>query len=143
MVESYVIPGFSPFGNINRDDLNGSIKVAVECLLDYDPQQLRKFMGANAPYAGVGGDGGWDLEERRRLPNKPDAYSDWPEWAEYRAYVEPGESYDLDHPEGFYDKATFKKYLREGLRAYVFRWPEKRAEIEKLMSDLDIGSLDE
>lgn len=132
----------SYYDEFDHNSNDAAIKFAINALLDYDPQRLREFMEPDAPYGSYGGDGGWRLEKRYRPPKAPMAYDDWPDWADYRAYVDPDEYYLL-YPEGFYDEATFKQYLREGLREYLKKWPDKRKEIDQLVRDLDIGTLEE
>lgn len=150
------LPYFDEFDPFSKDAV---IKFAVDCLLDYDPQRLREFMGPEAEsnaskrlsekgineginYLGISGDGGWTLRRAVKPFKSPDNKDDdWPDWADYRAYVEP-EEYYLEHPKGFYDEATFKRYLMEGLREYIKAHPDKRKEIEQLVKDLEIGILE-
>jgi len=152
-------PRLSYFDEFDPFSKDAVIKFAINCLLRYDPQRLREFMGPEAEigadkraadwgvkrslnYIGVAGEDMWDITRAIKPFKEPQSIdSTWPDWADYRAYVDP-EEYYLEHPEGFYDEATFKRYLMEGLREYIKAHPDKRKEIEQLVKDLDIGILE-
>ena len=84
---------------------------------------------------GMGGDGGWEI---RRRPPTPDYFKDieWPEWADFRAYIVP-EEYESAYPEFFMTKAQFYGYLRKGINAYLKRHPDRLAKVQPVLDYME------
>lgn len=109
-------------------------------LLWSDPEQLRGFMGADPTqsifFAEFGESG---FECRLNIAGVQEMFKDWPKWAHYKVTA-----YDFqghDRLVNFYTAAVFEEHIRNGLRQYIKTFPNKRQQIEKLASEIDLGIL--
>lgn len=121
--------GFDP-----RIDKDAALKFCLDVILaDRRFLELEKLLPNETKIGGMEGEPGWIIERRDEGETK--GYEDWPEFARFRAFVDP-DSYELAHPEFFCDKPTFEKFVSSAMRAYCHRHPERSQEIESILQEL-------
>lgn len=121
--------GFEP----HRDE-DAAIKFCLNAvLMDFRFAQLEVVMRDGANIGGMEGPPGWIIERRDEGATK--GYEDWPEFARFRAFVDP-DSYELAYPEFFCDKSTFEKFVRAAIRAYCNRHPDRSQEVASILQML-------
>lgn len=123
------------FGGFNpQEDKDAALKFCLDVILaDRRFVDLNKLLPVKTTCGGVEGEPGWIIERRDEGETK--GYEDWPEFARFRAFVDP-EEYELAYPEFFCDKGTFEKFVSSAIQAYCDRHPEENQEIEAILQKL-------
>ena len=121
--------GFAP----HRDE-DAAVKFILNVILmDRQFDALAELVMDGSRLGAIEGEPGWKLERRDDSDEGNTlAYSGWPSGARFRAYVDP-QGYELAHPECFMDRATFFRYLRPALSAYIDANPSS-AELRPIAS---------
>lgn len=102
-----------------RNDHDAALKFSLSLvLMDRSFAMLLKLLTPNSGVEGFGGDPGWVIERRSVVDEEENA--GWPDWAEFRAHVDPS-GYRLGYPEGFYKLHQFLSFVRRGLDGYEKR----------------------
>ena len=121
--------GFDP-----RTDKDAALKICLDVILaDQRFSELDNLLPRETKVGGMEGEPGWILERRNEGETK--GYEDWPEFAHFRAFVDP-DSYALAYPEFFCDRPTFKKIVSSAIQAYCNRHPERSQEVESIFQKL-------
>lgn len=121
--------GFDP-----RTDKDAAIKFCLDVILaDRRFPDLDKLLPDTTTIGGMEGEPGWIIERRDEGETK--GYEDWPDFARFRAFVDP-DSYELAHPEFFCDKHTFERFVGAAVRAYCHRHPERSCEVVPILQKL-------
>jgi hypothetical protein len=95
---------------------------------------LRELVTDGHDTGGLEGDPGWILERRDENATHP-ALSTWPQWARFRAFVDPAE-FHLQQPECFLDRAGFADLARPLLREYLEARPDKEELVKDILASL-------
>jgi hypothetical protein len=124
--------GFDP-----RTDKDAAMKFCLNAvLMDRRFADLQGLLTDETDLGGIAGEPNWIIE--RRDEGEIKGYEAWPEFARFRAFVDPG-SYELAYPEFFCDKFTFEKFVSSGIRAYCDRHPDKNQEVESILQKLSVN----
>lgn len=123
------------FGGFNpRTDKDAALKICLDVILaDQRFSELDNLLPDKTEVGGMEGEPGWIIERRNEGEIK--WYENWPEFARFRAFVDPS-SYALAYPEFFCDKSTFEKFVGSAIRAYCDRHPERSQEVEPILHKL-------
>jgi hypothetical protein len=123
------------FGGFNpQNDTDAAVKLSLDALVaDHRILELSEFVARNSEFDGIEGEPGWIIE-RRKFSDHLDS-DNWPNGANFRAYVDPKE-YPLRYPEFFCDKDTFYGYVRSILAVYVDRNPGQGDLVRKILREL-------
>lgn len=114
-------------------DKDAAIKFILNCLLmGHELDRLIELLDTSLEIGCIEGEPGWELERVEDKDRNLPGYSNWPEWAYYRAAVDP-DSYQLSYPEAYYGTAEFMSFLKKALDAYLEQYPGKSGELEKLL----------
>ena len=99
-------------------------QVLMWIIAPYDNRSVDHYLKeVFGPEKGLGGDPGWEIER----------VSDEPGGDYFRVWADQYHS-GCDHEERRYDNATFIKAVRETLMAYAVRYPQRAAEIGKIIT---------
>jgi hypothetical protein len=121
--------GFDP-----RSDKGAAMKFCLNAvLMDRRFADLERLLPDETKVGGMEGEPGWIIERRNEGEIK--GYEDWPQFACFRAFVDPG-GYALAYPEFFCDKSMFEKFVSSAIRAYCNRHPERSQEVESILQKL-------
>jgi hypothetical protein len=127
---TYMNDAFGAFAP--HTDKDAAIKFSLSIVLaDERLDDLIKFLSTNSQTIGIEGEPGWIL--KRRNEHGKTAYAGWPRDAAFRAYVDPS-SYILTFPEAFYDQATFYRFVRVAMGAYIARHPDRKTSVDRVLS---------
>lgn len=115
-------------------DKDAAMKFCLNAvLMDRRFTDLQELLPDETGLGGIAGEPNWIIE--RRNEGEVKGYEDWPEFAHFRAFVDP-DGYALVYPEFFCDKATFEKFVNSAIRAYCNRHPERKQEVESILQKL-------
>jgi hypothetical protein len=121
--------GFEP-----HKDKDAAIKFCLNAvLMDCRFIELEIVMNDGVEIGAMEGPPGWIIERRDDGATK--GYEDWPDFARFRAFVDP-DSYELAYPEFFCDKGTFETFVSAAVRAYCHRHPERSCEVASILQKL-------
>ena len=123
------------FGGFNpQADRDAALKFCLEAILaDRRFVDLDKLLPVKTTCGGIAGEPSWIIE--RRDEGETNGYESWPEFALFRAFVDP-DGYELAYPEFFCDKSTFAKFVCSAMRAYCDRNPEHSEEAKLILQKL-------
>lgn len=112
-------------------DKDAAMKFCLNAvLMDGRFAELEQLLPNATDLGGIAGEPDWIIE--RRNEKEIQGYEDWPEFARFRAFVNP-DGYGMTYPEFFCDKATFEKLVISAMRAYADRHPEHSQEANLVM----------
>lgn len=121
--------GFDP-----RTDKDAAMKFCLNAvLMDRRFADLKEILPNDTDLGGVAGEPNWIIERRNEGETK--GYENWPQFARFRAFVDP-DSYALAYSEFFCDKTTFEKFVSSAIQAYCDRHPERGQEVESILQIL-------
>lgn len=119
--------GFQP--HLDKD---AAIKFALNSLLmDGKLVRLIDLINSSSNVGCVEGDPGWELEHLVESDRNLSGYLSWPDWASYRAAVDP-ECYQLAHPEIYLDRDQFIGYVEKAVNAFLEKFPQEKGNLSKL-----------
>lgn len=101
-------------------DLDAAVKFSLNCILMEDRIEHLSWLATDGHQCGgVSGEPGWEVERRdSRSPADASGYESWPDWASFRAYVDPN-AYSLAHPELYMSGESFYGLLCTALDSYI------------------------
>ena len=128
---------FEAFGNYDPEtDIHAAVKFCVALAVSYRQfGDLAQLLTESSQKAGFGSDPGWLLE--KRVGGDPEQMN-WPQDAMFRASVEP-RGYELGHPEGFYTREEFCKYVLVAINAHVAEYPSHADDVAPVRAALKGG----
>ncbi|MCA7976823.1 hypothetical protein LGM57_10880 [Burkholderia cepacia] len=126
------------FGGFNPEsDKDAALKFSLCVLvLDSRMQELLQLIEGANDIGGVEGDPGWIIE--RREGDDVVGYEEWPNGAEFRAFVDPNE-YSLSHPEFFVDRQTFIRYVVALMKVYRRRHHDETDVVRRIAEVIGIS----
>jgi hypothetical protein len=123
-----------PFVNFDPSvDRLAALKVAIDSILvDNRLDDLVELLTPDHRTGGLEGDPGWIVERKDRVDTH--AYNEqWPEWASFRAFVDPA-VYRIAEPECFLDRKSFLEVATPFLQAYARTYPVSETKIASLLA---------
>ncbi|MCL7422932.1 MAG: hypothetical protein M8364_18740 [Methylobacter sp.] len=115
-------------------DKDAAIKFILNTLLmDRDIERLIELLDISQNVGGIEGEPGWELERVEDKDRSLPGYSEWPNWAYFRAAVDP-DFYELSHPEAYYTTEDFLRFVNLAVAAYLETYPEERNRLEDLIA---------
>jgi hypothetical protein len=114
-------------------DKDAAIKFALNSLLmDGKLIRLIDLIDSSTNVGCIEGDPGWELERLEESDRDLPGYLSWPDWACYRAAVDP-ECYQLAYPEIFLDRDQFFGYIERAVVAFLEKFPQEKESLNKLV----------
>jgi hypothetical protein len=121
MAMGYFKEAFGTFAP--HTDRDAAVKFILDLVLADDRlDDLANLLSISSKIGAIEGEPGWILE-RRKDHAIQSAYSAWPQYAGYRAFVDPT-GYRLAFPQSFYTVQTFHQYVHAAVNVYVKHRPE-------------------
>lgn len=105
-------------------------RVFTDGLLEY----MIRLLDPQDAVGEIGGDPGWEIEQRTADAPDRTAYATWPPQASFRVFVDP-EGFALAHPEAFCSADEFATYVR---RAAAMRARQRPDELPLITRILDL-----
>lgn len=98
----------------HRDEHTAIKLILSSLIMDKSVDRLIELLDPSYEVGCLEGEPGWELERIEKQDRARPAYQVWPDWADYRAYVDP-ELYELSTPEAYYKSTDFRSYLKQAM----------------------------
>lgn len=115
-------------------DKDATIKFILNTLLmDRDIDRLIELLDISQNVGGIEGEPSWELEQAEDKDRSLPGYSEWSNWAYFRATVDP-DFYELSHPEAYYTTEDFLRFVNLAVAAHLETYPEERNRLAALIT---------